>query len=416
MPEQTASILFVDDEQTIRSILKKLFSTEQWDCHFVADADAALDFLRQNSVDLLVSDFMMPGKDGIELLIEVKQQYPQIIRILLTAYAKDAKTTRALSEGYAQQIIPKPWIDQELKEVVRSALRQSAQQKKYSLEFQALLNTIPLLPPLPKTYSQVQSCIEEDDVDIEKMATLIGLDVALTSALLHWANSALFGQRYHVDSIKKAIIVLGTEIVINLILSEAVTRSIAKAAPTTSGFDMNKFRCHSIATATLSRMLIKSLYSSDGDLQDRAFIAALLHDLGKLIAVSHFSEAFDAAVKKAQTTGMPLLEAERELLGTDHTELGSFLAEWWALPHFITTAIEQHHNPQPNVLEPEIVPAVYLANELSYRFGFGCNGEQEDRPIDQNMLDRFFITDEGLEILQVEVERIVNSFCMQCKS
>lgn len=411
MTEQTARILFVDDEPTILNILEKLFSSEKWDCHYVSSANEALDFMQQNRVDLLVSDFMMPEKDGIELLVDVKQHYPQIIRLLLTAYAKDEKTTRALSEGYAQQIIPKPWIDQELKEIVRSALRQSAQQKKYSPEFQALLNTIPLLPALPKSYAQVQNCIHEDDVDIEKMATIIGLDVSLTSALLHWANSALFGQRYHVDTIKKAIIVLGTEIVISLILSEAVTRSLASTAPKTDSFDMDKFRRHSMATATLARMLIKSLYSSNGDLQDRAFIAALLHDLGKLIAASHFSEPFGAAVKKAHAEGIPLQEAEKELMGTDHTELGSFLAEWWALPHFITTAIEQHHKLQANLIEPDIVPAVYLANELSYQFGFGCNGEQQERTIDQAVLDKFIITDEGLEILQVETERLVNSLC-----
>lgn len=411
MSEQTASILFVDDEPTILEILEKLFSKEQWDCHYVSSADEALAFLQQNKVDLLVSDFMMPRKNGIELLVEVKQQYPQIIRLMLTAYAKDEKTTRALSEGYAQQIIPKPWLDQELKEIVRSALRQSEQQKKYSLEFQTLINTIPLLPALPKNYSQVQSCIQEDDVDIEKMATIIGLDVSLTSALLHWANSALFGQRYHVDTIKKAIIVLGTEIVINLILSEAVTRSIAGSAQKTDSFDMDKFRRHSMATATLARMLIKSLHSSDGDLQDRAFIAALLHDLGKLIAACHFPEPFAAAMKKAEQANIPLPEVEREFMGTDHCELGSFLAEWWALPHFITTAIEQHHNPQANLIEPEIVPAVYLANELSYQFGFGCTGEQQQRTIDQKILDKFFITEEGLEILQVETERLVNALC-----
>lgn len=411
MNKKNASILFVDDEPTILKILEKLFSSEKWDCHYVANAEEALDFLQQNRIDLLVSDFMMPGKNGIELLVDVKQRYPQIIRLLLTAYAKDERTTRALSEGYAQQIIPKPWIDQELKEIVRSALRQSEQQKRHSPEFQALLNTIPLLPALPKSYSQVQDCIQEDDVDIEKMATIIGLDVSLTSALLHWANSALFGQRYHVDTIKKAIIVLGTEIVISLILSEAVTRSLAKAAPKTDSFDMDKFRRHSMATAILARMLIKSLYSSDGDLQDRAFIAALLHDLGKLIAASHFSSSFEEAVKNAEATGDSSLEAERKTLGTDHSELGGFLAEWWALPHFITTAIEQHHNPQTNLIEPDIVPAVYLANELSYRFGFGCNGEQQERNIDQNILDKFVITDEGLEILQVETERLINSLC-----
>lgn len=411
MTEQTTRILFVDDEETILQTLKQLLIDEDWDCHYVTSGQAALDFLDQQKTDLLITDVSMPEMNGIELLATVKQKHPEIIRIFLTAFARDEKTTKALSEGNAQQIIPKPWIDQELKEIIRSALRQSAQQKKRSIEFQRLINSIPLLPALPESYSQVQSCVLDDDVDIEKMANLIGRDVALTSALLHWANSALFGQRYRVDTIKKAIVVLGTDIVINLILSEAVSKSMSSSIPKTDGFDLHTFKCHSIATAVLARMLIKTIYSADTDLQDRAFIAGLLHDIGKLIAASYFSEQFASSLKQAKRERLPLATAEIANLGTTHAELGSFLAEWWALPHFIVTAIEMHHNPKSSAIEPEIVNAVYLANLLSYRFGFGCSGEKVDREIDQELWDKFFLSTEGLEILQVETDKIIKGLC-----
>ncbi|SHI77344.1 HD-like signal output (HDOD) domain, no enzymatic activity [Malonomonas rubra DSM 5091] len=410
MTAGNARILFVDDENVIIKGLQKLLSDEQWQCHYVNSADEALAFLKEQEVDLLVSDFMMPQRSGIDLLTDVKQQYPQIIRILLTAYIDNAQTTKALSEGHAQQIVPKPWIDQEFKEIIRSALRQSEQQKKHSLEFQRLLNSIPLLPALPESYSQVQSCITDDDVDIEKMANIISQDVGMASLLLRWANSALFGQRYHVDTIKKAIVVLGTEIVTNLILSESISKSLAAAGSIAAGFDMKKFRSHSIATAAIARLLIKSVYSNDADLQDRSFIAALLHDIGWLIEANYFNKQYQQVVAKNQQEGINYLAAEREVLATDHCELGSFLTEWWALPYFISSAIAMHHEPKSSPVDPEIVQAVYLANQLAYRFGYGCNDVPAGPEIEQTLQDKFFLNEEGLEILQVETEKIVEAF------
>ncbi len=411
MTEDCAKILFVDDEEVILKLLQVLMEGENWDCHFVDNAAEALSRLEKEPFDLLVSDVAMPEMDGIQLMTTVKEKHPAIIRLFLTAFSKDEKVIEALSEGYTQQIIPKPWIDQEIKEIIRSALRQRAQQKKYCPEFQALINSAPLLPALPENYSRVQGCIMADEVDIEKMAVIIGQDVALSSAMLHWSNSALFGQRFRVDTIKKAIVVLGTDIVTNLILSESITESLAKTPPQIEGFDLNKFKSHSIATATLARLLTKSLHSSDVELQDRAFIAGLLHDMGKLVAASNFGEKFSAAAKHAEQQNRSFYEAELQILGTSHAELGSFLAEWWALPHFIVTAIDAHHKPTSSPIDPEVVEAVYLANQLSYRFGFGCNGEQIEREIDETIWGNFFLTDEGLEILQVETDSIVSTLC-----
>lgn len=411
MNEAGAKILFVDDEKSILSSLRRLMFDEPWECQFVQSAKEALTFLEKNAIDLVVSDVVMPEMDGIEFLAEVQRRYPSIIRIFLTGFARQENVTRALTEGYSQQIIPKPWLDQELKDVIRSALRQSDQQKKHGPKFQELINSIPLLPPLPKSYSQVQDCIIGEEVDIEKMVDLISRDVAITSALLHWANSALFGQRFRVDTVKKAIVVLGTNIVKSLILSESVNRTLAGNLPTSADFDLLKFKCHSIATATMSCMLIKSLHGSDVELQDRAFIAGLLHDMGKLTAASFFSEKFAAAVEKAKESSCSYYEAEKELLGTDHAELGSFLAEWWTLPPYITNAIRWHHEPIFGGIDQEVVSAVHVANLLSHQFGYGDDGEKTAYEIAEEYRESFYLTDERLEILQVETGTILKALC-----
>ncbi|MCK4501489.1 MAG: response regulator, partial [Desulfuromonadales bacterium] len=227
MNHTTPKILFIDEEQHTLTSLQRLMQNEKWHCHYVSSAKEALTYLQNQAVDLLVSDINVVDMDGIKFITDIRTNYPSIVRIFLTNYAKEEMTLNALAGGYVQQIIPKPWDDQELKEIIRSALRQRKQQANYSVEFQKRMNSIPLLPMLPKSYSDIRSCITDDEIDINKMVSVISQDAAISTILLHWANSALFGQRFHVDTIKKAIIVMGTDIVENLILSESINRSIA---------------------------------------------------------------------------------------------------------------------------------------------------------------------------------------------
>ena len=402
-------ILFVDKEPNVLESLQQLISNEDWNCYFVSSTLEALNFLQNNHIDLIISDTKTANTDEVQLLREIYKLYPAIIRIYLTDYIKQDNLVKALAEGYAQQIIPKPWIDQELKEIIHSAIRQSIQQKKHSLEFQTLINTIPLLPALPESYSNVRACIVGDEINIEKMANYISQDVAISTALLHWANSALFGQRFQVDTIKKAIIVLGTDIVENLILSESVNRTIAGDFPEIKGFDFCKFKKHSMATAVLSRLLIKSILPTDFVLHDRAFIAGLLHDMGKLAAASFFPVQFEKAIELAKKRKCSLPETEIETYGTQHAELGSFLAEWWALPPFIVNAINWHHQPHSSIIDQNIIAVAHVANLLSYQFHFGSNGDTYLRTIPDKYRDKFYLTEEANEILRTETEKTIQA-------
>lgn len=409
MHSTNPKILLIDKEQRILNLLQQLLQDEGWETHAASNSREALTFLQNNPVDLIISDTEMENMDGIQLITEIRELYPGIVRIFLTDEARQDKVVKALAAGYVQQIISKPWIDHELKQIIHSALRQSTQQKKHSPEFQSLINSLPLLPSLPESYTNVRSCIVGDEVNIEKMANYISQDVAISSALLHWANSALFGQRFQVDTIKKAIIVLGTDIVENLILSEAINRSIAKKLTIIDGFEFEKFKKHSMATAVLSRLLLKSLLPTDYTQHDRAFIAGLLHDMGKLAAVSFFPVQFEQAIKLAKNSTCPLPEAEMATYGTQHAELGSFLAEWWALPPFIVNAICWHHQPHSAPIDQAVIAATHVANLLSYKFHYGSNGETYRREISAEYCEMFYLTDEANEILRAETEQTIRS-------
>jgi len=402
-------ILFVDSNQLTQKSIEKLLCEENWECFFASSSSDAFDILQNNCVDLLLTTDHIENNDSLQLISQVRDLYPSIVRIYFAENKDSIDTVSALAEGLVQQIIPKPWIELELMEIVRSALRQSYLQKKHSPSFQALINSIPLLPSLPESYSNVRSCIVGDEVNIEKMAEYISQDVAISTALLHWANSALFGQRFQVDTIKKAIIVLGTDIVENLILSESVNRTIAGKLPDIKGFDFRKFKKHSMATAVLSRLLIKSLLPTDFVEHDRAFIAGLLHDMGKLASASFFPHRFEKAIELAKKQSSSLPEAEMETYKTHHAELGSFLAEWWALPPFTVNAICWHHQPQSTPVDQDIIAATHVANLLSYQFGYGSNGDTCKREIHEEFCEKFYLSDEASEILKNETDQTIRA-------
>ncbi|WP_321369953.1 response regulator [uncultured Desulfuromusa sp.] len=409
MKQVGPKILFIDKEQSTLELLRQLLRDEEWDCQFVTSASEAMALLENQPIDLIVSDAQTSEMNGFQLLAKVYKQYPSVVRLVISGYSQQDNIIKTLAEGYPQQIIPKPWVDQEFKEIIRSALRQSSLQKKQSPEFQALINSTSLLPALPESYSNIRSCIVGDEVNIEKMADFISQDIAISGALLHWANSALFGQRFLVDTIKKAIIVLGTDIVENLILSEAVIQAIAQTLPNIEGFDFNKLKTHSMATAVLSRLLIKSIFPTDSNQQDRAFVAGLLHDLGKLATASFFPAQFEKAITLANTRKCPLQEAEIEVYGTQHAELGGFLAEWWAFPPFIVNAILWHHQPQTTPMDKDVIAAAHVANLLSYQFNYGSNGETYPRRIADGYREKFYLTEEENEFLRSETEKTVGA-------
>ena len=105
----------------------------------------------------------------------------------------------------------------------------------------------------------------------------------------------------------------------------------------------------------------------------------------------------------------PLIEAEKEIYQTDHAELGSFLAEWWALPPFIVNAIRWHHQPESTPIHQDVIAAAHVANLLSYQFNFGSNGDTCPREISEKYLKKFYITEETNEILRVETEKTIQA-------
>ncbi len=134
-PNTIANVLLVDDEENILSSLRRVLRGEGYNVQIANGGEQALQILRSQPIDLVISDARMPGMDGATLLAEVQKHWPETMRILLTGYADISTTIRAINQGQIYRYISKPWDDDELRLTMRQALAyQHSERERVRLE------------------------------------------------------------------------------------------------------------------------------------------------------------------------------------------------------------------------------------------------------------------------------------------
>jgi putative nucleotidyltransferase with HDIG domain len=196
------------------------------------------------------------------------------------------------------------------------------------------------LPSLPVVVMDVLRSFEQKDANIGLLADKMAQDQALAAKTLRLANSSFYGLQRKVSTIGQAITILGFDSVRTLVAAAAVTDRFR--CPRDGAFDARTFWRHASGVALCAKMLARQL----GLNQDYAFVSGLLHDIGKLVLVSRFPCEYEAALAHRQAHDCLAIEAERAVLGLDHTTVGRALAEHWKFPLTMQKAIANHHAPE----------------------------------------------------------------------
>jgi HD-like signal output (HDOD) protein/CheY-like chemotaxis protein len=406
MANALPTVLFVDDEPGILKSLRRLFMDEEWQILLAGSGAAGLEILAKQKVDLVVSDVRMPEMDGIEFLSRVKERYPEITRIFLSGYAEKESVASALAKGYALQILPKPWDDDELREIIKNALKQSPLLPSIPNSLFWIIDSLANLPPLPQVYLELKNCLaDRESFTLDQVVEIIRHDMALSADLLRWSNSALFGQRRKVDTVKRAVMLLGIDIVESLVLSESVSRTLGSTAANSKLFDAPKLQRHAMSCAILARLLVSPTTQDAARVADQTFIAGLLHDIGLLAEITLFHEQFAQVEELVKRQKLSLVEAELQILQTSHAEIGALLSERWSLPPFLVNVIRWHHQPLEAPQERELAIIVATANLLANRFGYGIESGQQVPEFEQELFDHCQLTPQRLEQLRQDLDQ-----------
>jgi HD-like signal output (HDOD) protein/CheY-like chemotaxis protein len=351
-------ILFVDDESNILESLRRMLHADRcrWEMIFVVGAEAALHaFEEHGGFDVIVTDMLMPGMNGAELLRIVRDRFPDTARLILSGYAETAYATQVIS--VAHQLLNKPCDKTELRTAIERVC--TLQDILSTPELRAIIGSISTLPSLSKSYNALARAVQMPLVSIEEVARIIGQDIAMSAKILHLVNSAFFGLPRKVTQIQAAINYLGMDTIRNLALtSEAFTVFKPDTAFQRSMLESLQERAHRAAA-------IINVFGLDPGERDIAIVAALLRDIGYFIVAWKMPERFSAIMEMVEREGCTSLRAEESILGITHAEIGAYLLGLWGIDSQVVEAVAHHHRPTRiphSKLDASV--AVYLAGLL----------------------------------------------------
>ncbi|KMY68209.1 HD family phosphohydrolase [Desulfocarbo indianensis] len=254
------------------------------------------------------------------------------------------------------------------------------------------------LPTLPGMIDKISRAVESKRFSAADIGKLISRDQVLTAKVLKLANSAFFGFSRKVGSLTQALVLLGFDVVKGLILTSSVFDLMKN-----KGEDLWR---HSMGVASAAAIIATEVGMPDAE---EASLAGLLHDLGKVVIRVHMPDDSASINELVEVEGLALREAEREVLGFNHTQVGQWLAESWKLPEQLSEPIRWHHKPEGSRAAPQMTAAVHLADCLVRGFGYGDGGDPWVPP-----LDRFALKQLGLN--SQKLENIVAELCEKLSS
>ena len=207
------------------------------------------------------------------------------------------------------------------------------------------------VPSAPAIMFEILHILDDENAGLRDLFGAIERDPGLTAKVLKTANSSFFGQARTVDTVERAVTVLGVALVRSLAVSVAVFDTVGERL---SAALVDRIWHHSLATATTARLLASRTKMGD---RDDAFTAGLLHDAGRMLLMRRFPALYGAA-----DVDPGIESVERAEIGVDHAVVGGWLFEAWSLPPAIVQAVAQHHSEHP---APGLPTLIFTANLMT---------------------------------------------------
>lgn len=383
-------ILFVDDEKEILRSLRTSFHNGDFDTFFAGDTDSALGVMENESIDMVVSDLRMPGKDGHEFLRAVKSRWPSVIRLVLSGCYQKETISKMLADGTAKSYFVKPWKAAELsREIVHFFEMQDSLRDQRLLD---AVNSIEKLPTPPLFFARLIQMIS-DDASMDAISRMLEDDVALTSETLKIANSSFY--MISVGTMRQALSYLGLIAIKDVVLAAEVFELLGTPSQWVEIIWRHSLLCNKFVHHFLHRF--------SKTVPEEAHTAGLLHDIGILLGMKLFPDKFKQLsdqVEPGETAS--LLAAEREIIGIGHDQLGAYLLDWWNFPSVLVESALYHHAPtHPNVLNKELVAIVHVADVASWKI----IGSSEENDFIPEALGTLGVSREDLDIALDEFKR-----------
>lgn len=232
---------------------------------------------------------------------------------------------------------------------------------------EALAQKVRDFPALPGTVVRVTQMTDDPKCGVSDIAKVLVSDQALAARVLKLANSAFYGSSRRVATVSDAVVILGMRTTRNLVMATGCQEMLEDEI---SGYALPRGAMlrHSLACASAAQALAKRTRFRG---TEEAFVAGLLHDLGKVIMNTYFRDRFIQALIQVAGGERTYAEAEQAAFGFDHAEAGAYLLERWSLPAALVAAVRYHHRPLDAPTESPLPCLVHIADAICMTLGVG---------------------------------------------
>jgi putative nucleotidyltransferase with HDIG domain len=231
---------------------------------------------------------------------------------------------------------------------------------------EGLLKKFSTSKTLPHIAIRLTKLIADDHSTMHDFEAMIKMDPTMVLRLLRVANSPYFGLRQKVNSISRAVVIIGINNLRNMIMADSL-KNIFKETKSHAAFSRNRLWLHCAAVAICSQMIMERIFGQNGE---DAFLCGILHDIGMIVEDQTAHDLFLKACESHGDNSPSIIFCEKEIIGTDHCEIGKLLAREWQLPAEVCEGIQQHHKNlnyvSPSSMTGVIQMAEYIVSRLDY--------------------------------------------------
>jgi putative nucleotidyltransferase with HDIG domain len=235
-----------------------------------------------------------------------------------------------------------------------------------------LVDRIQGLPTLPVMLSTINKMMMNPKTSAKEVSQVISSDPSITSKVLRVVNSSFYGFPNRITTVTHAIVILGFNTIKSIVLSSSIFDVFKKGA--SSGFDRQEFWKHSIGCGAISRMIARRL---GFPAPEEVFIAGLLHDIGKIVMDQYAHDRFMEVLQQTRARDCLLVQAESDLLGVTHAEVGAWLFDKWNLSKGLVETTRCHHNPALATENSRTAAIVHVSDIFARAIRFGNGGDNK---------------------------------------
>ena len=408
MADDPKQILIVDRSEKIRGLLQAHLGSKGFVVEGVENGLEAAIHMRRSMPDLIIidQDVAMGGIKTARVL-RLHPSY-QRIPILLTLEHQSQVSDLIAAGGKVnlKSYLTKPFSGSQLEEKV--AAHVGAPLGEISVaDMREELGKLTDLPVLQPAHRKMISLLsrEDNEVDLPELIRTIEMDQGLTTGILKICHSAYYA--YRGNSIEGATTFLGIDKIRRIVQASIIFNvfEVSTGKERTGEFNLLELWKHCIACGIVMEKGGQRVKGRDH------FIAGMLHDIGKVVLYLRFRDHFDEILRMVEKENKSMYQAERELIGIAHTDIGYELARKWDLPSTIATSIAFHHDLSMALQHRRLTMLVHLSDMLTRRLGIGHPGDQQNIAMDpeaKSLAKYVLAVANKKDEIQAEVEGVIH--------